>query len=558
MVSVMYRLLSSMLLLVFVALATEPAAAEKRIALVVGIDSYVNLPAHQQLKKAVNDSKSISAALAGQGFEVLMVHNTRRIEFIRTWQRFLNRIEPGDVVALFFAGHGVEIKGQNYLLPSDMPKVQGGEEEVLKAASMSTDSMLEQLQNRAARLNLIILDACRDNPFASTAGRSIGSSRGLGRVQPASGTFIMYSAGIGQSALDRLSDDDRNANSVYTRELLPLLQQPGLSLLQIATRVRRRVRTSALQVNHNQVPAYYDEVIRDFYLAGKEPDPGSKEVDPGGKEVVVKTKDPSRNSTTNPGNDKLACQQAILNDTLGGYEKFLRSNPDSSCRTKIQNLYEAKVEKIHWDKALAANTVAGYQRFLIAFESGIYAGQAKDRMRTLKLSSKNAKVDTGTGTEVTRSNSSVAGDTLQNLAGYDVFGGDFRTVRNVSQNRCSSICEADKRCRAFTYNTKHRLCFMKETVGTLMPNFEAMSAVRRSDLRRVRPSNIRVFDNKDVTASDYRMLRDTGFLDCYKSCEADGRCRSFAHVGRSATCWLKSASYPARYKKGVRLGIKEN
>ena len=178
----MYRPITLILLLIFAALATGPAAAEKRIALVVGIDKYVNLPDHQQLKKAVNDSRSISSALASQGFQVLAAHNASRIEFIRTWQRFLNQIERGDVVALFFAGHGVEIKGQNFLLPSDMPQVQGGEEEILKAASMSTDDMLEQLQNRGGRLNLVILDACRDNPFATATGRSIGTSRGLGRV----------------------------------------------------------------------------------------------------------------------------------------------------------------------------------------------------------------------------------------------------------------------------------------------------------------------------------------------------------------------------------------
>lgn len=540
----MYRLISSMLLLIVIVLGSQTAVAERRIALVVGIDSYVNLPDHQQLKKAVNDSKSISAALAGQGFKVFSAQNTSRIDFVRTWQRFLNQIERGDVVALFFAGHGVEIKGQNFLLPSDMPQVQGGEEEILKAASMSTDDLLEELQSRGARLNLIILDACRDNPFASATGRSIGGSRGLGHVQPASGTFIMYSAGIGQSALDRLSDDDQNENSVYTRELLPLLKQPGLSLLQMATRVRRRVRSSALQVNHNQVPAYYDEVIRDFYLAGKGADTPSTG-------TVVEATDTSDDKNTSSGNDKLACQRAILNDTLEAYEEFLKAYPRSGCRTKIQKLYEAKVEKIHWDKALAANNIAGYQRFLIAFEAGIYAGQAKDRMRSLTQTSLNTQPVTNPGTE------SVS-DRLQDMAGYDVFGGDFQTVRNVSLNRCNSICSANQRCRAFTYNKKHRLCFLKETVGTLMPHYQALSAVRQSDLRRVRPSNIRVFDNKDVAASDYRKLRGTGFLDCYKRCEADRRCKSFAHVKRSATCWLKSASYPARYKKGVRLGIKEN
>ena len=531
----MLGLVRNVLMLVCLVLSAMPAVAEKRIALVVGIDRYASFPEHLQLKKAVNDARSVSAALMRQGFKVETVFDPSRLEFVRSWQRFLNQIEKGDIAALFFAGHGVEIHGQNYLLPADMPQIQAGEEEVLKAASMSTDRMLEQLQRRGARLNLIILDACRDNPFASPNGRSVGTSRGLGHVQPASGTFIMYSAGIGQSALDRLSDNDQDANSVYTRELLPLLNKSGLSLLQVATRVRRRVRALALEVNHHQVPAYYDEVIRDFYLAGKEPNAPSQSTD---AEPTQPTSPPPASD-----NDKLACQKAILDDTLEAYESFLHKYPNSACRARIQNLYAAKVEKIQWDKARAADTISAYRGYLIAYSNGVYAGQAKDRLTVL------SKPETPSAEP--------ASDAFQELAGYDIYGGDYRQLRKISINRCSSTCERSVRCRAFTYNTKHRLCFLKDAVGTLMPYYDAVSAVRASDLQGIRPSRIRVFENRDVPSFDYRSLRNIEFLTCYQTCEADGRCRSFAYVQRSATCWLKTHTRPVRRQKGVMLGIKE-
>jgi uncharacterized caspase-like protein len=92
------------------------------VALTIGIDAYQNLNADQRLRKAVNDSRSVGAALAAVGFEVILGENLQRLDFNRIWQRFLNRIEPGDTVAVFFAGHGVEIGGLNFLLTRDVPE----------------------------------------------------------------------------------------------------------------------------------------------------------------------------------------------------------------------------------------------------------------------------------------------------------------------------------------------------------------------------------------------------------------------------------------------------
>lgn len=266
----MARILVAVFGFCLLALGASPAAhAAKRVAFVVGIDSYDNLPEQQQLKKAVNDARAIGEALVGLGYDVQKADNVGRTDFLRQWQLFLNRLEPGDDAAVFFAGHGVEIDGQNFLLPRDVPRVASGEEEVLKGSGLSLAALLDQVRDRHPQVGLYILDACRDNPFVDGKGRGIGGTRGLARVEPPSGTFIMFSAGAKESALDRLSDNDPNPNSVYTRTLLPRLKASG-RITDIARDVRREVRELAASVAHVQTPAYYDEVVGDFCPAGCE------------------------------------------------------------------------------------------------------------------------------------------------------------------------------------------------------------------------------------------------------------------------------------------------
>lgn len=237
--------------LVFAAIGSPTLAWAKRVALVVGIDQYDHLAPSQQLKKAVSDSEAMGEALRSLGYEVEQAENVTRLDFLRQWQRFLNRIEAGDEAALYFAGHGVEIGGLNFLLPADVPGVASGEEEVLKASALSLSDFLDQVRERKPQTMLYVLDACRDNPFVSSTGRSIGGTRGLTLIEPPSGTFVMFSAGAGETALDRLSDDDTDPNSVYTRVLVPRLKAPG-KIGDIARDVRRSVRKLAARVNHVQ------------------------------------------------------------------------------------------------------------------------------------------------------------------------------------------------------------------------------------------------------------------------------------------------------------------
>lgn len=258
------------LLLIVILAALMPSTAEaKRLAFVVGIDDYVNLDSQAQLKRARNDARGIARTLGALGFTVTPLENAGRSSFNAAWQQFLGAIEPGDEVAFFFSGHGVEIEGQNFLVPGDIPKIEYGRKERIKRESLSVSELLLDVRRREPRVTLVILDACRDHPLIPPGWKSGAKPGGLAETAPPQGTFIMYSAWAGERALDRLPENDPDpTNSVYTRKLLPLLVKPGLSLTDLAKQVRREVNALAKSVDHPQTPAYYDGILGDYCLAG--------------------------------------------------------------------------------------------------------------------------------------------------------------------------------------------------------------------------------------------------------------------------------------------------
>lgn len=247
--------------LVLTSLLPLSGAIAAKYALVIGINGYDNV---RPLQKAVNDATSIARVLEEIGYTVELSTDASRIEIIRKWQRLLDKINPSDDVIVFYAGHGVEIDNVNYLVPRDAPSSTEGEE-VVRNSLISFPDWIRTLRSRHVNSALWILDACRDNPFDSST-REFGSGRGLGRSAAPQGTFVMYSAAEGEAALDRLSNQDQNPNSVYTRELLPLLSQSELAIYQVARLVKRAVYRSAQTVNCVQQPAYYDGTIEPICL----------------------------------------------------------------------------------------------------------------------------------------------------------------------------------------------------------------------------------------------------------------------------------------------------
>ncbi len=265
------RFLASLVLaLVLLPFAGFPALAQSRHALVIGNDAYAGVP---RLQKAVNDAVAITGALEAQGFTVATLTDAPRRAINRAISNFTQGLRPGDTALVFYAGHGVEIDGENYLLPVDIEAPGPGDGDFVKSESIALSRLLDRIRATGARTTLAIIDACRENPFAQSGGRGIGTARGLGRVIAPEGTFVIFSAGAGQLALDRLSDKDDDRNSVFTRALLPRLAEPDLELREMVGAVRQDVRDLAASVGHQQFPAYYDELLGDFYLASKGPEP---------------------------------------------------------------------------------------------------------------------------------------------------------------------------------------------------------------------------------------------------------------------------------------------
>jgi hypothetical protein len=241
----------------------------KRVAFVLGVNKYSNLSAASQLKTAVNDARMITETLKKIGFQVIEAEDLPLVQFYQKWNAFLKQVDSETFAAFFFAGHGVQINNSNLLLASDAPDLSMAENGLLQKFSIRFSELMDELRARKPKLSLMILDACRDNPYSEAGTRSpIASSRGLARVEAALGTFVMYSAGEGQKAFDFLPDDPpQELNSVYTRKLVPLLVAQGLSLQSVAQRVRAEVQQLVAPFGI-QTPAYYDNVVGSVCLSG--------------------------------------------------------------------------------------------------------------------------------------------------------------------------------------------------------------------------------------------------------------------------------------------------
>lgn len=255
--------MTRLIVLLAALLLALPALAQSRHALVVGIDAYAEVT---PLQKARNDAVAVAAALEQAGFRVETLLDPDRRALLAGLAGFSQRLQPGDEAAFFFAGHGVEVAGRNVLLAADVPGLRPGDEMMLDSEGLPVDRVLSAILDRGARAAVLIIDACRDNPFPRAGTRSLGATRGLARLDPPAGAMVVFSAGTGQAALDRLSDNDPNPNSVFTRALLPLLSEPGLALHEAARRLRIEVEDLAATIRHDQRPAIYDEMRGDFVL----------------------------------------------------------------------------------------------------------------------------------------------------------------------------------------------------------------------------------------------------------------------------------------------------
>ena len=237
----------------------KPAAARaNRRALVFGNDTYKFVPV---LNNARADARAIAAMLTSLGYSVRAYYDLGERDMKKAMRDFTSTIAGGDEVVFFFAGHGVQIGSANYLLPVD---IRADDSVSVRDESIPLQRVLDDLADAKARLALTIIDACRDNPFRGT-GRAIGG-RGLAPPSAATGQMVMFSAGVGQQAMDKLGPGDDSPNGLFTRVLLKHVQRKGITVDRIMRDIRSEVVDLAKSAGHDQVPAIYDQVVGDFYF----------------------------------------------------------------------------------------------------------------------------------------------------------------------------------------------------------------------------------------------------------------------------------------------------
>ena len=260
------RYLSVLLSLIVTVFSAQSAMADKRVAFVVGNGAYKNVA---QLPNPPIDAKAMAAVLRNVGFDVVEGTNLTRDKMTEKLLDFGKRAQGADVAVFFYAGHGIAISGTNYLLPVDADIKS--EMDVKLGAAINIDLTLDQTMSDA-KVKLVFLDACRDNPFAarikSTATRSVSVGSGLAEMKSGEGTLIAFATGPGQTALDGTDGQ----NSPFTRALISHITQPGVEIQQAMTEVRAQVNE---ETSKGQLPWGHTNLIGSVYLNPAKPAPAA-------------------------------------------------------------------------------------------------------------------------------------------------------------------------------------------------------------------------------------------------------------------------------------------
>ena len=233
-----------------------------RKALIFGNNAYKTV---SPLENAVADAQAMAKKLELLGYSVTAEFDASRSKMLSTLRNFTYSVQGGDEVVFFYAGHGVELEGRNYLLPTD---IYGEDPRQVQDDAIELQRVLSDMSDSRAKFTLAVIDACRDNPFKGT-GRAIGG-RGLAPTTAATGQMVIFSAGTGQQALDRLGERDNDPNGLFTRIFMQEMAQPNVPIDRVVKKVRQRVVQMAESVGHQQVPAIYDQVVGDFFFLQSE------------------------------------------------------------------------------------------------------------------------------------------------------------------------------------------------------------------------------------------------------------------------------------------------
>ncbi|MGQ0676528.1 MAG: caspase family protein, partial [Rhodospirillales bacterium] len=250
------------------AVAQSPPGAESRVALVIGNSAYRDAP----LKNPANDARAVGARLRDLGFDVVLRENASRKAMGDALAEFTRKLGPGGVALIYYAGHGVQVRGRNYLIPVDMTLQS---ETDLRFQAVDVSTLTDELDLAQSRVSFLVLDACRNNPFER---KLRGAGRGLAAVDAARGTLIAYATAPGSVAAD-----GEGEHGVYTEALLRAWALPGLKAEEVFKRVRIEV---AAATGDQPVPWASSSLTGDFVFHGAGGAPAAAAAAPADHEVV--------------------------------------------------------------------------------------------------------------------------------------------------------------------------------------------------------------------------------------------------------------------------------
>jgi hypothetical protein len=296
------------------------APPDRRIALVIGNGKYVKSP----LRNPPNDAADIAASLKKLDFDVRRLINVGQREMEDAIRDFGQRLRRGGIGIFYYAGHGVQVSGENYLIPVD---AEIRRESDIKYEAVNVGRVLDEMYETGSGLNIVILDACRDNPFARSF-RS--SSRGLARMDAPKGTLIAYATAPGSVAAD-----GQGRNGIYTKNLVRFIQVPGLSIEKVLKQVRVQV---VRETGGKQIPWESSSLMGDFVFT-KAPPAQTAKAAPAIPAAAAKTQEP-------------ATQYEIL----------------------------------FWESIKDSNNVQMYNEYLKKFPNGMFAGLALIKIQNLQPS----------------------------------------------------------------------------------------------------------------------------------------------------------------------------
>jgi hypothetical protein len=325
-------------------------APEQRVALVIGNASYRNI---QPLDNPDNDAQSMAQMLNQAGFEVITATNLTQTEMIKVVQDFSSRIAthgPNTVAMIYYAGHGVQIAGENYLIPIDARIAAPSD---LTSGAVRLVDLMATLEAIPSRARIVVLDACRNNPFPAVDD----AGRGLAIVDAPNGSIVGYSTSPGEEALD-----GRGNHSPYTQAFLRLARQPNLPIEQLFKRIRLDVHQSTEGL---QTPWESSSLTNDFTFFG---DAATAAARPPLNAPVVQM------ASNLPGQSVRQAYDYVLSENSpANYREFIEMFPRDPLADRVRLLLADLTQAAAWHDAVLANSPAAYQSFRDTYADSRYA-----------------------------------------------------------------------------------------------------------------------------------------------------------------------------------------